>query len=156
MALESIEVNSFVRQDGKLVLVSEFADTLSDAHYVEGAIELRLHGQLILTQDMWDYVDQLWIYIIDGLRQIVEGHDFSTYFPDQPIRFCLSPRQDGMVLVEVESTSRSSELIETNEFVHCMIEAATDFFTLMKKHVPENRVVYDRALNGLTAIARGL
>jgi hypothetical protein len=87
-----ISISSYLMQGGQLVPLAEFRGPIEDEDYIEGALELSVQGNPLLTTAQVDYVDQLWAYLIQGMTEDVkEGQPFTTGFPDCPIEVTLRP-----------------------------------------------------------------
>ncbi|ELY4465718.1 hypothetical protein SMZ70_004046, partial [Cronobacter sakazakii] len=63
----------------------DFTGPVKDVDYIDGAVELSINGVCLIDKSMYDYIDQLWSYLAEGLSKINKGETFETYFPDQPI-----------------------------------------------------------------------
>lgn len=87
-----IHIKSWLKAAGDLVPVEEFRGPVPDQDYIEGALELTIGHKPMLTRELVDYIDQLWAYLIRGIRGIVAGNEFSTYYPDMPLEIILRPR----------------------------------------------------------------
>lgn len=81
-----LSVKSFLRKNDNFVPVSDFIGGIPDSDYIEGAIEILVQQKGLLTLEDWDYVDQLWCYFVGGLFEVVEGKEFETYLPEQPLK----------------------------------------------------------------------
>jgi len=82
-----VEIDTYFRINNEFVLIEEFSNQFSDIDYIEGAIILKINSVTILSLETWDYIDQLWAYIINGLETIMLKENYFTYFPDQAIGF---------------------------------------------------------------------
>jgi uncharacterized protein YlzI (FlbEa/FlbD family) len=85
-----IEIKSYIGsiniQSGKkFTLVHEYDGKIKDCRHIDGSIELTVDGLVLISQDQWDLVDQLWIYIINGIEYAMNRKDYTTCFPDSPI-----------------------------------------------------------------------
>ena len=83
-SLENIETEYykyFVEVNNKKCL-----ELISDFDYIEGAIVFNYYGNTILGFKQWDLIDQLWVYFINAIEELIENKKVTTfYFPDQPI-----------------------------------------------------------------------
>lgn len=149
-----IHVRTYLRQGGEFVPVESFRGSLPDEHYIEGAIELTIHGQPILTLGMWDLVDQLWAYLVEGIFELHERREFHTFFPDQPLEVRFKPLGGGRVLVRVgHGAEGGSATIDTQEFILAMAFSARHFFERMRTIAPTSASSYERVLRSLTRLA---
>lgn len=62
---------------------------LGTGDYLNGALCLSIHGEPIITELEWDVLDQLWAYVVDGLKKLDQESTWSTFFPDQPIQLSI-------------------------------------------------------------------
>jgi hypothetical protein len=142
-----IHVQTWLRSpDGEFVRVESCEWRPVDAQYVEGAIDLVVDGVSILSVAEWDYVDQLWSYIVNAISALREAGEASTYFPDQPIMLKLFRSSPGRILVSCEiGTNIRRVNVSEIEFLKALKVAGTTFFVKMKKLLPENSEVYELA-----------
>ncbi|MBI0376537.1 hypothetical protein JBE27_09680 [Streptomyces albiflaviniger] len=139
-----LSVNSFLKEPGgSFVAVEQAQFRIPDPDYIEGALELEVNGVAILSLADWDYVDQLWSYLINVLEEYSESGVASTRLPDQPTKLTLSRQGKGYVLVRVDrgKTSQSS-VVEESEFVSGLKESGGLFFTRMAGILPESEGYY--------------
>lgn len=81
-----ISLKTYIKNNNEFVEFSHYTEAFKDSFYIEGAIELTINGVVIFDKEMWDYIDQLWSYIADGIICIQDNQPFETYFPGQPIK----------------------------------------------------------------------
>ncbi|AVJ18249.1 MULTISPECIES: hypothetical protein [Serratia] len=122
-----IEVKSYIKSKEDYINILEFSGEIKDCNYIEGALELTINNVNLINLEMWDYIDQLWAYLSEGLDAISKNNEFNTYFPDQPIEVKLKPINDN-VLISVKCNSKVTTLTNKNEFVSAMSKHALDFF----------------------------
>jgi hypothetical protein len=134
-----IRVTSYLQNKSAIVPMESFEGPIEDPQYIEGAIELIVDSRRLITTEMADYVDQLWAYLIDGLLQASDGVEFSTYFPDQPIRLTMNMTERNRLKISVKSREVVEATVDYGEFVTAMAEAGESFFRRMLSLVPENR-----------------
>jgi hypothetical protein len=79
-------IETYFRIDSDFVPMTQFTGELPDNNYIEGAIVWRVGGRDIFKLQHWDLIDQLWVYIVDGLNRLEKGEDYDVFFPDQPLR----------------------------------------------------------------------
>lgn len=139
-----IEVTSYLRKSPDqfvdVLLASEFG---GDSDYIEGAIDLRINGVVVVDMSMWDYVDQLWSYIITMMLELRTAQEAKTYFPDQPVELKFSRVGGRRVLVSCDpGDGRRAAAVELVDFVQEMSNSAMNFFQALSKLIPENSVAY--------------
>ena len=124
-----LEVNSYLKVEEKYIPIQEFTDEIFDSDYIEGAIEIIINNNILLSVDESDYIDQLWSYILDGLIAVDAWTSFSTYFPDSAVNLAFEPdRAAQTVKIVVNSYTEVSSVIPYEEFMQAMVNAATVFF----------------------------
>lgn len=146
------KVKSYLKQENRFIPVSEFNSEFSDPDYIEGAIEISSSGKKILTLENWDYVDQLWAYLVNGLIEVSKGTEFQTFLPDQPTRVYLKPDSNlRRVLITVGKNSNNSISVEYEEFMNVMIKEAKSFFEQMNQLLLSR---YDYELDQLRSLEK--
>ena len=128
-----IDVKTYLKVGDEFLMPSQFYQEVDDPDYIEGAIELIVDGEKILNLSMWDYVDQLWAYLIDGLINLNDGKSFSTFFPDQPIEVKFTPQGKEFFLFELLADDHKRKLINTKEFFNTLIPEAENFFQFLAR-----------------------
>lgn len=141
-------VQTFIREGGiergRLVLVRDYMGAIADPRHIPGAIRLQIYGKEVIGLEEWDYVAELWAYLLDCLGQVVAGATARTSFPDQPIDVTMTPNpRTGTVCVAVQigSTTRSAEA-PLCQLVSVLAEEARDFYTTMHSLVPSDSEHY--------------
>jgi hypothetical protein len=91
-----IEVKSYlgsinIQRDSNFTLVDEYMGSIKDQRHIDGAIELVIDGVPIIVKEQWDLVDQLWIYIVNGLESVVNDNTYQSSFPDSATELRLQP-----------------------------------------------------------------
>ncbi|ELY2739278.1 hypothetical protein SMC30_004358 [Cronobacter dublinensis] len=86
---------------------------------------------------MYDYIDDLWSYLAEGLSIVSKGHAFKTYFPDQPIEVNLVPDKNT-ILVSVNCNAEVKVSVNKDDFLIAMAEHAKKFFEHLKLIVPSS------------------
>lgn len=122
-----MKVDSFIKCGDKFVNVVEFNEVLKDADYIEGAMVLTINYVEIIDTSMWDYIDQLWIYFLNGLIEFNSGNDVVFYFPDQPIKVTMK-HVNGRVLFKVGDVG---VIAEKRDFIIFMTTECLEFLKVM-------------------------
>jgi hypothetical protein len=134
----SVKLESFIRIDKRLIPIEQVKQSLNDSDYIEGAIRMTIAGKELLSLDMWDCVDQLWAYLITGAEHAKHQREYSTYFPDQPIRISLRPLEPGTrLLVRVEAKETVEANVETSLFIASVADASEQFFGHLTRLLPQ-------------------
>jgi len=120
-----INAESFLYIDKKFISIKEFNGVLPDWDYIDGAIRLEINGQEIISLEMWDLIDQLWSYLINGIIEIEEGKkEFSATFPDQPLPF--SYKVNGPFIKITVDENKTA--VNYKEFVSAIVYYSKEFF----------------------------
>lgn len=91
-----ISINSYIRRDANTFEPISLTQTAAaNSAYIEGAIELSIDNTGIIGKEAWDYVDQLWSYIVDMATRLRCGQSASSYFPDQPLKLTFQKEPGG-------------------------------------------------------------
>lgn len=148
-----IEIQSLLKVGDDLVPVEQFAGPVIDEDYIEGAIELSVDNRPMLTREQVDYPDQLWAYLIKGLELIMEGREFSTYYPDMPVKIVLRP-QGECVTISVDTRTKVAQIsVRIDELCRAMASAGRTFFEQLRAFAPGNRSMYDGYIARLATLA---
>jgi hypothetical protein len=122
-----IEINSYIgsiniKMGRKFTLIHDYNEKIKDHRHIDGAIELIVDDLVLISQDQWDLVDQLWIYIINGIECILNKQDYTTHFPDSPIE--LSFKQTASPAKLKMIVGQKSVVYDTKELAkHLLIGA---------------------------------
>ena len=119
-AMSIVWVSSFFKYGERFVPAKEATGIVPDSFYVEGALCITVDGQEFLTLAHADLVDQLWLYVVDGLRKLRAGDVFETYFPDQPTRLTFRPLgpERFLLTVKTDAGKKSVQARRTEVLVH--------------------------------------
>lgn len=127
-----ISVKTYIKNKNEFVEFSHYTEAFKDSFHIEGAIELTINGVVIFDKEMWDYIDQLWSYIADGIICIQANQPFETYFPDQPIKVSFMPIEES-VSVSVTCDEEMKVNVAKKEFVNEMSKHVISFFDYLRK-----------------------
>ena len=124
-----LEVISYIKNGEEFTRIEDFEGLIDDPDYIEGAIEIITQDNILLSLNDWDYVDQMWCYLVDGLNAVKAWQEFSTCFPDHPTEITFIPNKESRT---VEFGVRAYEYVysrlDYDEFMVVMIDAALNFF----------------------------
>lgn len=149
-----IEITSYLREgegdQAAYVAIEKASRPPKDPDYIEGAIELTIHGTMLLDQQSWDYVDQLWAYIARMVHDIEAGkNEAKTRFPDQPIEIRFVRHGDTVaVTCTVNQEVRTAEA-PTAELLSTLKQAGRTFFAKLIELVPAEKSRYQEAMRQL-------
>ncbi len=146
-----ISVKSYIKKIEKITslenLENEFAkyfiifnnvdclDVINDFDYIEGAIVVNCYGNIILGFKQWDMIDQLWVYFISAIEELIENSkEVCFYFPDQPIKVKFQMVSREQVLLSVLDDKIS---VNKNELLSALLSEAKNFFEILKNCTDE-------------------
>lgn len=154
----SIIIESYLRkEDGEFLPIQSWIDPIPDHDYLEGALKLIINGTPIMTLTMWDYIDELWAYIINALQKFTLDDSVHIYFPDQPIKLDMKRTPPNMILVSISSRSGkfdNSAWTHEGNFVHQLLDAGEKFFTKMNKLDPTGQGQYENDIERIEEVRR--
>lgn len=145
-----VKVETYFKVGDEFVPLLEFTGHISDPVYVEGSIELEMDGVKVLPKELWDDVNWLWAYIINGLTELTTQAECLIDFPDQPIElsFRIDARWQRMfVELRLSPDEQVKASASYDEFMAAMSEAAQQFFRRMAELIPEERADWERELH---------
>lgn len=147
-----MKVDSFIKYDDDFINVNEFNEEIRDSDYIEGGMILTINYVEIINLTMWDYIDQLWIYILNGLIELKSESDVVFYFPDQPIKITMNNIK-GRVLFKVGDVGVMAEKMD---FMMFMAAECMDFLKnlMNKKGSPDYGVEIKLAADFINALKR--
>jgi hypothetical protein len=114
---------------------------IEDEAYIEGALELVIDGIVISDLSFWDYIDQLWDYIIQGIELIREGKPWDATFPDMPVRLAMTPLPGNRILLERGETRTQPSpavkiAVDQGELVDALLAGAEAFSDYIANYDP--------------------
>lgn len=98
-----IEVRSYlgsisVQRGSVFTLVEDYTEFVKNPRHIDGAIELTVDGNSLIGKEQWDLVDQLWVYIVNGIETVVNGESYTSSFPDSPEKLSLKPTRTANLI----------------------------------------------------------
>jgi len=154
MEFSALKVTSFFRQDGDFIKIDEFKGPFLDTNYIEGALSVHLYGKELFDISLWDYVDQLWAYLVDGICAVAAGESYSCYFPDQPIRIEFEVVGRNQVKIFVGVGAGRTGVVGKEEFVSIFGNAAMQFFLRMIALVPADSSTFNAYIGKLSKLVK--
>jgi hypothetical protein len=126
---------------------------VSDPHYIDGAILLKIGNDELLGLEEFDLVDQLWIYIMNHLPKFVETGRLETYFPDQPILLSFSA-DPNRTQIELTVKSIKTKIVAVNyeAFLQALLSEADPFFRKMLLLNPSKGAAYKDAIEDIATV----
>lgn len=152
-----IDIKSYIKQDEKFIPINEFNDKLDDDFYIYGAIDLNIKGVELINLDMYDLVDQLWAYIINGILELENGKiEFKTNFPDQPLpmSFILNKNSNIITIITKPYDKNIEAKVDYREFVKTICVSAKEFFDKLSKIEINKEVMSKDYLNKIEKLLK--
>jgi hypothetical protein len=143
-----LQIETYLKFGPRFVPLDQVNDRVKDPDYVEGALVVTMSGVNLLTLETWDYVDQLWEYLIDAVASLRGTPEASFFFPDQPIEVKLRLVWGGRG-IELEILRRSNSVRSSTEavtLIESMCAAGEEFFRKMIQISPTTRKTSERLL----------
>ena len=130
-----MEIVTYMKFDDGFVAVGDL-DRKITGFYVPGAIHMESSKHVLLSVIEWDYIDQLWAYLITGLGELLRSGRFETGLPDQPIFINFVDQTDWIVVrVSAEGHFPTREAkIARQIFFTKMTSAAVLFLSQFSKY----------------------
>lgn len=146
-----MHIKTYIKYGEEYIDFFDFTGPIKDPDYIEGALELFVNGIKLIDKSMYDYIDDLWSYLAEGLSIVSKGEAFKTYFPDQPIEVKLVPAKNNILII-VNCHSEVKVYVNKNEFLVAMAEHAKAFFEHLKRIVPSSYKSSDLSISFLNDI----
>ncbi|AXW98434.2 hypothetical protein [Cronobacter sakazakii] len=146
-----ISIKSYVKCGEDYIDFFDFTGPVKDPDYIDGALELSVNGVNLIDKSMYDYIDDLWSYLAEGLSIVSKGQTFKTYFPDQPIEVNLVPVKN-IILVSVNCHSEVKVSVNKDDFLIAMAEHAKKFFEHLKLILPSSDKSSDLSISYLNDV----
>ena len=137
--MTTVLVSSYFKYGERFVLAEDAKDHVADSFYVEGAICITIDGQEFLTLAHADLVDQLWLYLVEGLDKLRAGDVFETYFPDQPTLLTFRPLGPDLLLLTVKTDANETSVqAMRTDMLDALCDGAHQFFNAFDVVVPNH------------------
>lgn len=147
------KIESYIKVQDELVNIKDFSGPLPNAEYPEGVVLLILEGKTLISKDMWDCIDQLWFYIIDGVEHILQRKHYMGYFPGQPIEIIFKDMNDVYAEVRV---GEQHAVVKKDALIKDIVAAARSFFQFylpLSDH-PESEASVMQRLDGIVKVTQ--
>lgn len=152
MESSPLQVKTLLRQNERSVPLEEFKGPIMDANYIEGALSAQIYGNELFDVTLWDYVDQLWAYLVDGICAVAKRESYSCYFPDQPILIEFQILGGNQVKIFVGAGVGRTEIIDIEEFLLVFGKAAMQFCSQMIELVPADSSTFTAYIAQLSKV----
>lgn len=99
-----------------------------DIDYLSGAIYLKYEDDVILDFRLWDYIDQLWAYILNLIEDFILKGSSETFFPDQPVKIIFKSMSYDYMIVVIESKNYCTYVVPRQQFLNTLLDSSEYFF----------------------------
>ena len=148
-----LTLTSYLKNEaGDFVEVSTVRTPPADPFDVEGALVVTVSGVEFMGLRHWDYVDQLWAYLVDTFVKFRATGQAETTFPDQPLEFRLARRGPLVLLSLGYKGEYRRATVDEKKLAAAFVDAATHFFLNMIRLLPDEAVVYHESLQGVASL----
>jgi hypothetical protein len=72
-----IKIESLIKFGKDFIRIQDYHEPIDNVSFLEGAIYLSIDNIVLLDEQLWDYVVQLWAYILD----LIENKVLLWFFP---------------------------------------------------------------------------
>lgn len=155
-----IDVSSMFRtKDGLFVPIENRSNLSMDDDYIDGAIRLTINGVPVLDEEVWDYVDELWVHIASALEELKNTGRSTAHFPDQPLEISfrrIGGRDPRQVHVSLNTESAAGlprrAVVDENELLAALRSSGLSFFAAIADISPEKSQAFAIAERKLKAL----
>lgn len=148
-----IQIQTFIMHDDIFIPITDFQGMIKDRNYVPGSIELQVDGKVIMARNVWDYISDLWPYLLHGIEALLDGQrEWETYYPDQPISLAFKVIANNRVAITIDCPENESAVCGKNELVDSMLSAADVFFSNLLRIDPDSALDYQSTLGQLNRL----
>ena len=119
----------------EFVSIHDYSGPIDDPAYIEGAIFCVIDGQVVFSYEEYDYIDQLWSYIVMGLLEALSGKKYDGCFPDQPVRLLFYLEGENLIV----GVRRRRFAFSAKKAVHLLASEAKRVFLDLIRLVPEEK-----------------
>lgn len=136
----TVTVQTLIREDERFVSLAESTRRRSEpeARSIEGAIRLTVDGKRLIDEDVWDDVDSLWSYLLNGLVRARQELPFQCGFPNGPRPIRITPDKAGRVRLSFGAgySDAVEAVAELEPLSRAMALAGRELFTWLAKVAP--------------------
>jgi hypothetical protein len=136
--------DEFVPEDRLFPTALSLAEKV-EMDYVQGIIYIRYNDHELIGKNEEDYLSQLLSYILNSLDMTIEGHFFSTYYPDQPLKLEIKRNEKTLYIRIGEKQS----IFNAEEFFQEIYDLCRRYFDALARIYPSARKDYSSCYNAL-------
>jgi hypothetical protein len=149
----SLNVSTYIydEQRGKYTPIEKYKSQLDSSDYIDGYIKIKIGKLTLCDKELFDDIDYLWPYWMNGLKNISNNKDFKGYYPDQPVKMGITIVDKNIVKVCVEERCAK---INKNQFIKSMASNAIIFFEKLRKIFPNEAYIWQQHIHDTEKILK--
>lgn len=137
------DIKTYIKSGEAFIPIADYDGPIDEPFYIEGAIELVVGTTKLIDEALWDDVNHLWCYLVQGMASVMDGKDFSSFFPDQPIRLTLLPNlADRTLTIVVKVDLSVSATTSLDEFASAFVCGGREFFAKLFALLPRREAEF--------------
>lgn len=130
------EIQSYIKVNDEFIAIEDIKGNSvykkMDKRSIEGAITIKYYTQIILDLTYWDYIEELWLYIIAMLEEYKINEYAKMLFPDQPVSLEIVKDRNEMSILRIShKNQKQSFYLPEKEFIKSLALAFNDFSSFL-------------------------
>ena len=130
------EIQSYIKVNDEFIAIEDIKGNSvykkMDKRSIEGAITIKYYTQIILDLTYWDYIEELWLYIIAMLEEYKINEYAKMLFPDQPVSLEIVKDRNEMSILRIShKNQKQSFYLPEKEFIKSLVLAFNDFSSFL-------------------------
>lgn len=130
------EIQSYIKVNDEFIAIEDIKGNSvykkMDKRSIEGAITIKYYTQIILDLTYWDYIEELWLYIIAMLEEYKINEYAKMLFPDQPVSLEIVKNRNEMCILRIShKNQKQSFCLPEKEFIKSLALAFNDFSSFL-------------------------
>ncbi|THU38415.1 hypothetical protein FAM09_17245 [Niastella caeni] len=132
--LDEFDSSKFLSIGDELALRNYFQDKRFTDMYINGFIDFVYDNQIIFSWKYWDLIDQLWVYLMNSIREAVLNGEASFSFPDQPllVKICHLKNKSFLFFI-----GQNKYYLPYDAILTYLLPEAEFFFNTFLKHLSD-------------------
>ena len=130
------EIQSYIKVNDEFIAIEDIKGNSvykkMDKRSIEGAITIKYYTQIILDLTYWDYIEELWLYIIAMLEEYKINEYAKMLLPDQPVSLEIVKDRNEMSILRIShKNQKQSFYLPEKEFIKSLALAFNDFSSFL-------------------------
>jgi hypothetical protein len=123
--------------------IADITQRLRIEFYLEGAVCIEINSIEVLSRNVIDLVDQLWMYLVEGIANLKCDKNFETGYPDQDISISFQRLKNDNVEVscKIAKDNVKTATVMKDDFCELILRDAQMFFTQMNTLTESNEYI---------------